>query len=76
MSNFELNKQIVLNIERSGLDFALSTIELRGFGDASEFWDYNLEGFTLKTGPAAVTKRTPFFATCALPMLDSIAPGI
>jgi len=32
-------------------------IKLRGFGGDSEFWDYNLESFTLMAGLAAVTRR-------------------
>jgi pyrimidine oxygenase len=51
MPTFELNKQIVLKAERYGLEFALSMIKLRGFGGKSEFWDHNLESFTLMAGP-------------------------
>ena len=43
--------------ERYGMEFALSMIKLRGFGGPSEFWDYNLESFTLMAGLAAVTSR-------------------
>ena len=58
MPSFELNKQIVQKAEHYGLDFALSMIKLRGFGGKSEFWDHNLESFTLMAGLAAVTKRS------------------
>ena len=61
--SFELNKQTTLNAERYGLDFALSMIKLRGFGGKSEFWDHNLEFFTLMAGLAAVTSRIRLFAT-------------
>ena len=54
---FELNKQIVQRAEHYGFEFALSMIKLRGFGGKSEFWDYNLESFTLMAGLAAVTSR-------------------
>ena len=40
-------------------------IKLRGFGGKTEFWDHNLESFTLMAGLAAVTKRIKLFATCA-----------
>ncbi len=63
--SFELNKQIVLKAERYGLDFALSMIKLRGFGGKTEFWDHNLESFTLMAGLAAVTSRIKLFATAA-----------
>ena len=63
MPTFELNKQIVLKAEHYGLDFALSMIKLRGFGGKSEFWDHNLESFTLMAGLAAVTKRIQLYAS-------------
>jgi pyrimidine oxygenase len=66
MPSFELNKAIVQRAERYGLDFALSMIKLRGFGGDSEFWDYNLESFTLMAGLAAVTQRIKLFASVAV----------
>ncbi|MGI4857506.1 MAG: pyrimidine utilization protein A [Janthinobacterium lividum] len=62
---FELNKQITQSAEHYGLDFALSMIKLRGFGGKTEFWDHNLESFTLMAGLAAVTSRIKLFATSA-----------
>ncbi|MBP0491649.1 pyrimidine utilization protein A [Pararoseomonas indoligenes] len=85
--SFELNKQVSQRAEHYGLDFLLSMIKLRGFGGKTEFWDYNLESFTLMAGLAAVTSRIKLFATAAslvLPpaimarmavTIDSIAPG-
>src|SRR6201992_1479970 len=87
MPSFELNKQIVLKAEHYGLDFALSMIKLRGFGGTSEFWDHNLESFTLMAGLAAVTRRIRLHAPAAtrtIPpaivarmtsTIDAIAPG-
>ena len=63
--SFELNKQIVQRAEYYGFDFALSMIKLRGFGGKTEFWDYNLETFTLMAGLAAVTSKIKIFATAA-----------
>jgi pyrimidine oxygenase len=65
MPTFALNKEIVQRAEFYGLDFALSMIKLRGFGGATEFWDHNLESFTLMAGLAAVTSRIKLFATVA-----------
>ena len=62
---FELNKQIVQRAEHYGFDFALSMIKLRGFGGKTEFWDYNLESFTLMAGLAAVTSKIKIYATAA-----------
>jgi pyrimidine oxygenase len=85
--SFELNRQTTLNAERYCLDFVLSMIKLRGFGGKSEFWDHNLESFTLMAGLAAVTSRIKLFATvptlavppaiCArmVSTLDSISNG-
>src|ERR1700683_3446745 len=66
MPSFDINKAIVQRAERYGVDFALSMIKLRGFGGDSEFWDYNLESFTLMAGLAATTSRIKLFATCAV----------
>ncbi|KAG0651520.1 Pyrimidine monooxygenase [Hyphodiscus hymeniophilus] len=85
--SFELNKHIVQRAEHYGFDFALSMIKLRGFGGKAEFWDYNLESFTLMAGLAAVTSKIKLFASSAILTLppalvarmaatiDSIAPG-
>lgn len=87
MPSFELNKAIVQKAEEHGLDFALSMIKLKGFGGETEFWDHNLESFTLMAGLAAVTDRIKLYASTpilALPpaivarmavTIDSIAPG-
>ncbi|WP_181706982.1 pyrimidine utilization protein A [Chthonobacter rhizosphaerae] len=63
---FELNKEIVQKAEEHGFEFALAMIKLRGFGGPSEFWDYNLEAFTLIAGLAAVTTKIKLFASTAV----------
>jgi pyrimidine oxygenase len=85
--SFEHNREIVQAAEAYGFEFALSMIKLRGFGGKTEFWDHNLESFTLMSGLAAVTERIKLFASTpvlALPpaivarmaiTADSIAPG-
>ncbi|WLP89075.1 pyrimidine utilization protein A [Gordonia sp. NB41Y] len=87
MPSFELNKEIVQRAEHYGLDFALSMIKLKGFGGETEFWDHNLESFTLMAGLAAATERIKLFASTPILTLppamvarmastiDSIAPG-
>jgi pyrimidine oxygenase len=64
--SFALNRAIVQKAEHYGLDFALSMIKLRGFGGESEFWDHNLESFTLMAGLAAVTSRIRLLASVAV----------
>jgi pyrimidine oxygenase len=85
--SFELNKAIVQKAEGYDFEFALSMIKLHGFGGKTEFWDYNLESFTLMAGLAAVTTRIKLYASTAVLTLppalvarmattiDSIAPG-
>lgn len=87
MPTFALNKEITQKAEAYGFDFALSMIKLRGFGGKTEFWEHNLESFTLMAGLAAVTSKIKLFATVAtltIPpaivarmasTIDSIAPG-
>ena len=65
MPSFDLNREVTLRAEHYGFDFALSMIKLRGFGGKTEFWDHNLESFTLMAGLAAVTTRIRLFATAA-----------
>ncbi|SDD59582.1 pyrimidine utilization protein A [Belnapia rosea] len=66
MPSFDLNREVVQRAERHGFDFALSMIKLRGFGGPSEFWDHNLESFTLMAGLAAVTSRIRLYASVAV----------
>ena len=66
MPSFALNRAVVQKAEAYGFEFALSMIKLRGFGGASEFWDHNLESFTLMAGLAAVTERITLYASVAL----------
>jgi pyrimidine oxygenase len=85
--SFEMNKAIVQKAEKYGFNFALSMIKLRGFGGKTEYWDYNLESFTLMAGLAAVTSKIKLYASSAILTLppalaarmattiDSIAPG-
>src|SRR5260221_8554687 len=65
MPSFDLNRTVVEKAERFGFEFALSMIKLRGFGGPSQYWDHNLESFTLMAGLAAVTSPLPLFASGA-----------
>ena len=66
MPTFDLNRTVVEMAERFGFEFALSMIKLRGFGGPSQYWDHNLESFTLMAGLAAVTSRIELFASVAV----------
>jgi pyrimidine oxygenase len=66
MPSFDLNRTVVEKAEGFGFDFALSMIKLRGFGGPSQFWDHNLESFTLMAGLAAVTSKIQLFASVAV----------
>ncbi len=65
MPSFELNKDITQKAEKYGLDFVLTMIKLRGFGGKTQFWEHNLDSFTLMAGLAAVTSRIKIYATAA-----------
>lgn len=65
MPTFDLNKEIAIRAEHHGFDFILSMIKLRGFGGKTQFWEHNLESFTLMAGLAAVTQRIKIYATAA-----------
>ena len=69
MPSFHLNRTIAAQAEAYGFNFLLSMVKLRGFGGQTEFWDHNLEPFTLMAGLAAVTTRLQLFASVALPTL-------
>ena len=87
MPSFDLNKTITQRAEHYGMDFVLSMVKLRGYNGPSEFWQHNLEPFTMIAGIAAVTQRIKLYASIALLTLppalaarmastiDSIAPG-
>jgi pyrimidine oxygenase len=84
---FDLNRTVVQRAEHFGIDFALAMIKLRGFNGPSEYWQHNLEAFTLMAGIAAVTQKIKLYASIALltmppalaarmtSTIDSIAPG-
>ncbi len=69
MPSFDLNRSIAEKAETHGFNFLLSMVKLRGFGGPTEFWDHNLESFTLMAGLAAVTNKIQLFASVALPTL-------
>ena len=69
MPSFQLNRTIAEKAEAYGFNFLLSMVKLRGFGGQTEFWDHNLESFTLMAGLAAVTERIQLFASVATPTL-------
>jgi pyrimidine oxygenase len=68
--SFRLNRTIAEKAESYDFNFLLSMVKLRGFGGPTEFWDHNLESFTLMAGLAAVTERIQLFASVALATLS------
>jgi pyrimidine oxygenase len=70
LPSFTLNRAIAARAEAYGFNFLLSMVKLRGFGGPTEFWDHNLESFTLMAGLAAVTARIQLFASVAVPTLS------
>ncbi|SFR12236.1 pyrimidine utilization protein A [Poseidonocella sedimentorum] len=64
--SYELNKSVVLRAEAMGMEFALSMIKLHGFDGETEFWNYNLESFTMIATIAPSTSRIKLFASTAV----------
>ena len=69
MPSFALNHEVARKAEQHGFEFLLSMVKLRGFGGSTQFWDHNLESFTLMAGLAAATSKIQLYASVALPML-------
>ncbi len=70
MPSFALNKTVAEKAEAAGFEFLLSMVKLRGFGGETEFWDHNLESFSLMAGLAAVTSKINLFASVAIPTMN------
>ncbi len=70
MPSFDLNRTTAEKAEAAGFEFLLSMVKLRGFGGDTEFWDHNLESFSLMAGLAAVTEKINLFASVALPTME------
>lgn len=70
MPSFELNRTTAERAEAAGFEFLLSMVKLRGFGGDTEFWDHNMESFTLMAGLAAATEKINLFASVALPTME------
>lgn len=64
--SYELNKRVVLKAEEMGMEFALSMIKLHGFDGTTEYWNYNLESFTMIATIAPATTRIKLFASTAV----------
>ncbi len=56
MPTWELNRDVTLQCESLGFDFALSMVKFRGFGGEIEYWDYSLDSFTLTASLAPITR--------------------
>ena len=69
MPTFDLNKEITLQAEKYGFDFAFSMVKWRGYGGEIEHWDYALESFNLMAGLAAVTNTIDLYASIAIPTI-------
>jgi pyrimidine oxygenase len=73
LPTWELNALNARVAEQAGLDFLLSMVKWRGFGGATNHWDYSLESFTLMAACAAVTTRIQLYASVAI---STIHPAV
>jgi hypothetical protein len=75
LPSFQLNRAIAEKAETYGFNFLLSMVKLRGFGGRTEFWNHNLESFTLMAGLAAVTEPIQLFVRVGGPAHPATGPG-
>lgn len=54
---YDLNREMTINAEEAGFDFVLSMVKLRGYGGATEHWDYCLESLVLMSALAECTSK-------------------
>ncbi len=59
--SWELNRDVTLECEALGFDFALSMVKFRGFGGETEYWDHALDSFTLTASLAPITSTIKLF---------------
>ncbi|OJX67929.1 MAG: hypothetical protein BGO95_06105 [Micrococcales bacterium 73-13] len=87
MPTYALNQSIVRRAEGFGFQLGLEMISFRGYGGATEHWDYTTEPFTLASPILATTRRMQIFASVGVLSLhpamlarmvatiDDVAPG-
>lgn len=63
MPSFALNRAVTMMAEQAGFEFVLSQSKWRGYGGASQHWNFALESFTLMSALAAVTRRIRLYAS-------------
>jgi pyrimidine oxygenase len=73
LPTWNLNAHNARIAESAGFDFLLSMVKWRGFGGATDHWDYSLESFTLMAACAAVTNRIELYASVAI---STIHPAV
>jgi pyrimidine oxygenase len=64
--SFELSRELVQRAESYGFEFALSLVKYRGFGGATEHWNYSLDSPALSAALAAVTERIRLIGSVAI----------
>src|SRR3712207_7658054 len=74
LPSFDLNKEIAVKAESYGIDFLLSMIKLRGFGGKTEFWEYNLESFTLRSEEHTSELQSRQYLVCRLLLEKKTTP--
>jgi pyrimidine oxygenase len=74
LPSYALNKQVCLDAEAGGFDFALSMVKYRGYGDGDGFWDYAVESLSVMGPLVEATSRLRLWASVgALSMHPAMA---
>lgn len=67
MPTFELNRQICVDAENNGFDFALSMVKYRGYGGVTGFWDYAVESTAIMATLVEATTTLKLWASIGVP---------
>ncbi|GAA3515860.1 LLM class flavin-dependent oxidoreductase [Dietzia aurantiaca] len=66
---WEFEREVALTAERLGYDYIFSQVTLRGWGGATEHWDYQADSLTLMAALAAETERIGLVGSVAIPTM-------
>lgn len=67
MPTYALNRQITVDAEREGYDFALSMVKYRGFGGETDFWNHAVESTALMAALVEATSSIRIWASVGVP---------
>lgn len=67
---YALNKQITVDAEKHGYDFALSMVKYRGFGGETDYWNHAVESTVLMAALVEATSTIKLWASVGVPSVN------